>query len=272
MNTSETQEIWTHSSALVVANKEITFIWCRPKALSAMLFLVNRYVALVSNVYGLIINFLPVSHEVSCSKYLVSRELLIFLQQGIVCVILTLRTYALYGCSKRLLIWMVIIVLGLAGVASAGMFAPYSSTTIDVPGVNCYESNNTAETAVPGWHGICKTRGSPRLSLIMSRRNILDIIFQDGAMYFAAMTLFNIPNILTFYCASDITKSSLATFTSCMSVTLISRLMLNLHKFVDTGIFSTIIRDNDPGSTVFSTRISVNTQSAIFFSPSNSLG
>ncbi|KAG1798850.1 uncharacterized protein HD556DRAFT_1348492 [Suillus plorans] len=46
----------------------------------------------------------------------------------------------------------------------------------------------------------CKTRGSPRL--IPSSRNIIDIIFRDGAMYFAAMSSINLPNILTYYCGS----------------------------------------------------------------------
>ncbi|KAG1815415.1 hypothetical protein EV424DRAFT_1102411 [Suillus variegatus] len=44
---------------------EITFIWCRPKALSAILFLINRYVALLSNVLMLSMYLLPImSHEV----------------------------------------------------------------------------------------------------------------------------------------------------------------------------------------------------------------
>lgn len=43
---------------------EITFIWCRPKALSAILFLINRYVALLGNVYMLSVYLLPImSHE-----------------------------------------------------------------------------------------------------------------------------------------------------------------------------------------------------------------
>ncbi|KAG1811820.1 uncharacterized protein BJ212DRAFT_1373352, partial [Suillus subaureus] len=62
--------------AIVVANciliydyiatlpEEIAFIWCRPKALSAMLFLVNRYVALLGNIFGLLSDFLPISNEV----------------------------------------------------------------------------------------------------------------------------------------------------------------------------------------------------------------
>ncbi|KAG2035088.1 hypothetical protein BDR03DRAFT_541605 [Suillus americanus] len=84
----------------------------------------------------------------------------------------------------------------------------------------------------------CKTRGLPRFSLV-SRRDILDVISHDGVMYFAGMTLVNLPNILTYFCGSDIITGSLGPFTSCISVTLISRLMLNLHESIDTGIFST---------------------------------
>lgn len=208
----------------------------------------------------------------SCRSYLASRELLFFFQQILVCLILTLRTYALYCRSKRLLAWMIIIVFSLGGV-TAGTFGLHSNI---VPGFNCFESYSEEIAISPGlgWvtllayellifvltvYRICKTRG---LSLAMSRRNILDIIFQDGAMYFAVMTLFNIPNILTYYCGSNTTRGSLATFTSCMSVTLISRLMLNLHKSVDAGIFSNPVRDDDYDSAaVLTTR--VNVQSAI---------
>ncbi|KAG0699207.1 hypothetical protein DFH29DRAFT_60486 [Suillus ampliporus] len=194
-----------------------------------------------------------------------------------VCVVLIIRTYALYNCSKRLLMWIIIIVLALAGGVSAGTFGYYSSNTNVLPGVGCYETYTTETAARFGlaWlaifvfellifvltvYRIYKIRGLLRLSLVTGR-NILDIIFRDGAMYFGAMTLSNIPNILTYYCESDITRGSMATFTSCISVTLISRLMLNLHESVDAGIFSTPARDEDHGLAVFTTRVSV--QSAI---------
>jgi hypothetical protein len=48
---------------------EITFIWCRPKALSATLFLVNRYFALLGNVYMLSAYILPISNEVLWFRY-----------------------------------------------------------------------------------------------------------------------------------------------------------------------------------------------------------
>ncbi|KAG1726402.1 hypothetical protein EDB19DRAFT_1752603 [Suillus lakei] len=229
MDTTEKLQLLFHLYAVLVANsimiydhmvtlpEEIAFIWCRPKVLSAILFLVNRYVALVGNIFGLIIDFLPAVSDESCSKYMLVRELFLFLQQITVCLTLTLRTYALYGRSRRLLCCLVIISLALAGAASAGSFGDNSNTATDMQGSDCHNTL-TAETAVRyglAWVAVfvyeslifvltifrtCKIRGLLRLSL--SRRNILDIMFQDGAMYFAAMTLINLPNILTYYCGS----------------------------------------------------------------------
>lgn len=70
----------------------------------------------------------------SCSRYMLVRELFLYLQQIIVCgeskvdrekympwkisVILTLRVYALYGRSRRLLSYIVIIGVALMGGAS----------------------------------------------------------------------------------------------------------------------------------------------------------
>ncbi|KAG2040144.1 hypothetical protein BDR03DRAFT_950410 [Suillus americanus] len=176
---------------------------------------------------------------------------------------------------------MVVAVIALAGVALVGIFEPSSSTVIVVPGVNCYESDVSMTPANPGlaWVAlfayellifiltvfrICKTRGMLRSPyLVMSRKTVIDIIFQDGAMYFGAMTLANILNILTFYCGSDIDKSSLATFTSCISVTLVSRLMLNLHESIDSGIFTTPIQDDNHDSYILTTRVSIHAQSLI---------
>ncbi|KAG1894077.1 uncharacterized protein F5891DRAFT_737118 [Suillus fuscotomentosus] len=93
------------------------------------------------------------------------------------------------------------------------------------------------------------------------------------------MTLCNIPNIVMYYVSrhpSGVTNRSqlesvwtiirgnvgLAIFTSCMSVTLISRLMLNLHKSVDSGILSVPARDDDYCLSVFTTSISIQSEIA----------
>ncbi|KAG2068130.1 hypothetical protein BDR04DRAFT_791537 [Suillus decipiens] len=101
----------------------------------------------------------------------------------------------------------------------------------------------------------CKTDSLLRLSLV-TRKNIIGVIFRDGAMFFGLMTLFNILNFLMYYFGSVGLRGSLSTFTGCMSVTLISRLMLNLHQTVDTGILSTSAQDGC-SLPILSTRVSV---------------
>ncbi|KAG1720378.1 hypothetical protein EDB19DRAFT_574986 [Suillus lakei] len=278
---------------MVTLPEEIIFIWRRPKALSAILFLLNRYVALLGNICGLVLDFVPVSDErfislwflfvlfsqkrLSCSKYALYRQLAVFLQAAIVCIIMTIRTYALYSCSKRLLTWVAIVMIALGGLACAGTFGQFSGDVQIVPGLGCNETFSKVVAARIGLayvalfifdlfifiltvYRIFKTCGVLRLSLV-TRRNIIGIIFRDGAMFFGAMTLSNIPNILTYYFGSIGLRGCLTTFTGCMSVTLISRLMLNLHQTIDTGIFSIPAQDDGPNPLVLSTRVSV--QSAI---------
>ncbi|KAG1843091.1 hypothetical protein C8R48DRAFT_837832 [Suillus tomentosus] len=231
--------------------EEIMFIWRRPKATSAVLFLINRYVAVLGNMLDLMSNFLPVSAK-SCSRYLLAVHMLRLFQQVFICVTLTLRTYALYGCSKRLLKWMLIMGVVLIAASAVGAFGP-NLTKSAIDNGHCHEIYTTATSFRHGttWvamfiyellifvltvFGTWKARRSPRL---ISRKDIIGVIFEDGVMYFAGMALVNLPNILTYFCDSVIVTGSLNAFTTCMSVTLISRLMLNLHGCVDTGIFST---------------------------------
>jgi hypothetical protein len=55
---------------MVTLPEEIAFIWRRPKSLSAMLFLINRYVALLVNISSLVVDFQPViSDEVLSFRY-----------------------------------------------------------------------------------------------------------------------------------------------------------------------------------------------------------
>ncbi|KAG1881512.1 hypothetical protein C8R48DRAFT_681303 [Suillus tomentosus] len=275
--------------------EEFAFIWRRPKGLAAMLFLLNRYLALLGIICSMVVELFIVSDEalvslwlleylfffaqqrLSCSKYTISRQLDIFFQGIIICIIMAMRTYALYGRSQHLLTWMTIIIIALVGVACAVSFAQVSGDAAILPRIGCYEVY-TAETAARiglAWvaffvfdllifiltvYRICKTRGLPRLSLTTTR-DIMDVIFQDGAMYFGAMALIHIPNILTYYSSSVAVRGSLCDFTSCISVTLISRLMLNLHKTTHTGIFSTNVLDDDYRLDVLTTGLDV--QSAI---------
>lgn len=291
MDATERQQMMTHSFVTLVANSilmydhlatltdEIIFIWHRPKALSAMTFLLNRYFALLGNIYGLFVAFMPIPDQ-SCWKYMVGRQLFVFSQQVIICVILIIRTYALYNRNKYLLAWISFILIVLAGGAGAATIGQYAGNLKTSPGIGCYGAYSVESSIRFGlaWLALfafelliftltvrraCKTAVFQQLRVV-TRRTALDVMFQDGAMYFGAMALCNIPNIVLYFSVSGVIDGNLcmATFTSCMSVTLTSRLMLNLHKSIDSGIFSIPAQDDDDNlSVLITTRI--NLQSGI---------
>ncbi|KAG2755246.1 hypothetical protein P692DRAFT_201851247 [Suillus brevipes Sb2] len=232
---------------VMTLSEEITFIWRRPKALSAMLFVLNRYLALLGMIYSLLMQPFLVSDEV-CSKYTAYRQLVIFFQGIIICIIMAIRTYALYGCSRCLLALMTIIIIALVGVACAVTFAPISNSAVILPRVGCYEAY-TAKTYAILFATLCacsEVAADPPVRCISGKAaSGTRRLTEFSPRSFRAMALISIPNILTYYSGSVAIRGSLCTFTSCISVTLISRLMLNLHKTIDTGIFSTIVRDDD---------------------------
>jgi hypothetical protein len=58
---------------------------------------------------------------------------------------------------------------------------------------------------------------------------LLDVIVRDGTMYFSALFIVNLANILILLFAPPLLKSSTTSMTNVLSITLVSRLMLNLR-------------------------------------------
>ncbi|KAI0062118.1 hypothetical protein BV25DRAFT_694044 [Artomyces pyxidatus] len=91
--------------------------------------------------------------------------------------------------------------------------------------------------------------------------SIVDLVYRDGAIYFAVMALANLANIFTFYFADPLTKGVLSTFASCISVTMISRLMLNLYEAVSPPAANGV--GGNSTFLIFSTRIEAGNITAI---------
>ncbi|KAK7466393.1 hypothetical protein VKT23_005116 [Stygiomarasmius scandens] len=68
--------------------------------------------------------------------------------------------------------------------------------------------------------------------------SILVLVVRDGSIYFAVMAVANFLNILTFYLTGPYMRGGLSTFASAVSVTMMSRLMLNLHEVAETGLYT----------------------------------
>ncbi|KAL1941716.1 hypothetical protein VTO73DRAFT_6716 [Trametes versicolor] len=68
-----------------------------------------------------------------------------------------------------------------------------------------------------------------RTRVTSGRHDIISLILRDGSMYFAVMASVNFANTLTFYFLEPLLRGCLSTFASSVSVTMMSRLMLNLQ-------------------------------------------
>ncbi|KAF8890463.1 hypothetical protein BD779DRAFT_1517895 [Infundibulicybe gibba] len=90
-----------------------------------------------------------------------------------------------------------------------------------------------------------KTWREGRNVAIHRRLPMITLFLRDGGIYFAVMALANLANILTFYFCGPFLQGGLSTFSSSISVTMMSRFMLNLHETANIGIFSTHITTLD---------------------------
>jgi len=242
---------WDHC---LTFSDEVRFLWKKAKTRSTVYFFINRYVAFFGDAIITVFRFVAVPTS-WCTHVNLFRQLLLVINQCLVCLLLTLRIYALYGRNIRVYIGM----LGF-GAVSLGIscWALIGKNGVPVPNVVGCHINNSLKMgvyiAVP-WEALLvydlviflalfyksfKTRAeSPT---VRWHTPLMGLLIRDGAIYFVLMAFFNMGNILTFYFAGDTLRGCLSTMASCMSVTLTSRLMLNLHSVDRTGIFSTTTR------------------------------
>ncbi|EGO03345.1 hypothetical protein SERLA73DRAFT_129617, partial [Serpula lacrymans var. lacrymans S7.3] len=222
----------------------------------------------------------------SCKRYTFFRQLLLVVNQVIVCILLTLRTYALYGRNNRLLAFMVGFGAVLVAAASWALVGQHSYAATNVSGCHIAYTTSTSHQVLSdlavAWEALflydtsmlvltlLKTYKATRQHGLLSfngRLNIVTLMCRDGE----TMAIANLSNILTFYIApvcfslqwisfvssaafQSLLKGTLSTFASCISVTLMTRLMLNLHKSADTGILTTHA-NVDTGGMVFTSNI-----------------
>ncbi|KAJ6462294.1 hypothetical protein C8R47DRAFT_1327256 [Mycena vitilis] len=63
---------------------------------------------------------------------------------------------------------------------------------------------------------------------------LIERMVTDGAMYFVLMVLTNLANVLTYYFGDALIAGLLSWFAISVAMTVLSRLMLNLHEVATT--------------------------------------
>ncbi|KAJ4485240.1 hypothetical protein J3R30DRAFT_3679944 [Lentinula aciculospora] len=248
---------------LLTFDEEVRYIWSRPNHFSSRLFFVNRYFSFLGNIVILLSMFFAPSGPSSCHPWEEFQQFFHASVQIIVAILLTMRVYALYGRDKRVAIALTgIIVFGVGATAVSLVFSESTPAPSVFP-IGCHDVldlKNAALVSV-GWELVFiydtllfsmtifkayQARFQLRVKKL-EKLSIFTIMIRDGKSYYfhresyithSTMALTNLVNVLTFYVTgSSLFRGTLSPFASCTSVTLMSRLMLHLHKIAEQGLY-----------------------------------
>ncbi|KAF8175931.1 hypothetical protein K438DRAFT_83497 [Mycena galopus ATCC 62051] len=182
----------------------------------------------------------------TCTKLSSAENYLLVMQETLVEVTLAIRVCAMYGFSRR-----VFAALGVAAVItiSLGVWAvlgPEVTLAMNLPG--CHVATSHTQAAWP-------PRGRPSLTLRRAHtyhrsiglrsQSLLGTMVRDGAVYFGMICVVNMANIFMLYYGDIVTAGSLAWVASSISVTMISRLILNIHKATSADVVTSAMNTKE---------------------------
>ncbi|KAH8836158.1 hypothetical protein DL96DRAFT_1703090 [Flagelloscypha sp. PMI_526] len=217
---------WDH---IVTLGDEIQCFWRRANRAGIWCFFINRYLSFFANIPLWIVTF-----------FHMNQEILLVVTQIIVGILLGIRVWALYACSPKIKYYMISVSVILIGIAVWGVAT--SHATYD--NLDCSQSlsHDAAVHVATAWEclfiydlniivlTLYRSRQATFQYGVRHKVPLVQLIVRDGSVYFCVMLFANLANILTFYLASARIRGGLSTFASAVSVSMMSRLMINLHK------------------------------------------
>ncbi|KAJ6584191.1 hypothetical protein B0H10DRAFT_872874 [Mycena sp. CBHHK59/15] len=236
---------------LLTLGSEVMIIWSSKLRLSTCWFLMVRYTAIAVSIVYAFFYFGNLSPEV-CIEMEKVLEGLLCIQEALVEVTLGVRVFAMYGLN----LWILLSLLVPGSISAA--FALWTiieygrPVMLTAPGFGgCHTAipKSTAIRLAAAWEaqlfcdivvfGLTLRRAYvDRGVLGVISGSLIDRMLRDGAMYFGIIVLANLANVLTLYLGDIILAGILSWFTTSLSVTLICRLMLRLHKAGTPGMAS----------------------------------
>ncbi|KIM57189.1 hypothetical protein SCLCIDRAFT_1219628 [Scleroderma citrinum Foug A] len=214
--------------------REIDLFWKRSwRSWTFFLFIANRYITLFGHVPSLVYLFWsPQSYFSRCTTLCNIIQAEIFVIQIVGGVIMTIRVYALHRNSRRVLIFLVTLILAAGVIGCWSLFSPQfnsSASKAPVPlqnstaNVDCLArafsfSSDQARSVAITWTGqLVFDIAVFLLTLVQTlrnqrpgRRSIIDVILFDGCLYFAVVCCGVIANIIALLVSfSDILTSSI---------------------------------------------------------------
>ncbi|KAH8809496.1 hypothetical protein DL96DRAFT_1628317 [Flagelloscypha sp. PMI_526] len=226
---------------------EIRYYWKAPGGSGFYLFACHRYYNLLASFFLAYRPYAWMSIPAAiCANIRTAYQVSLILAEVMVAVLLTLRTYALYGKSKMVLgLFGSVLATGLAicGWAIVKQKVSHTSNLPDFGGCPYpleYESEiffaapwltllvfDLLVFGLTVWKSYYSTRIRGQLLSIP----IVKLIMRDGAIYSGVMVSANLANIVTYYVPGRFqgAQGCLSILSWSLSVTMMSRLLLNLR-------------------------------------------
>ncbi|KAK7464730.1 hypothetical protein VKT23_005936 [Stygiomarasmius scandens] len=239
---------------LLTFGDEVAYIWLRPKIRSSYWFLLNRYMVELQTAVGAALQLAGLSTSPFVIKHYV--PLLVVFNGSLVNFLFSLRIYALYHRS-----WNIICVIAAshATVIGLSLWSIFGELGIDTHRERAFEQfvyPSGDDRPQPGqvipWACLlghdslmfillfCKARSVRRQQIHIP---LLDLLYRDGVLYYGVVCLAYMANILTFFfrpvqSARSYMQGGLTAFSTFLAISMMSRIILNLHKTSYEGIYS----------------------------------
>jgi len=238
---------------LLTLHTEVKYIWKSKLRPSTLWFLLLRYTCLASNIWVSTFYFVIIDYE-SCEKMEILWEVLVILQEALIELTLIVRVYAMYGRNPWILAALAFVLLLVAiplwATITIGHPQIFTAPGPGVPGCHNVTPRTEALRIAGGWEAIIAcdvlvflltlrkayTQRRSNSTLMYTSTSLVERMWRDGVMYFGLIVLVNTANLFTFYFGDILLSGFLSWFATSLSITLLSRLILNLHEACMIGI------------------------------------
>ncbi|EJD06712.1 uncharacterized protein FOMMEDRAFT_144642 [Fomitiporia mediterranea MF3/22] len=243
---------------------EIRLVWPSRWSFIKYIYFLNRAIAFVAS-FLLVYLLLLVSDGKSCKRSLVATVLMAQLTFIIGEVVLFMRVYAIWSCSKRMLILLLsVYVPGVVGSTYANMRATSTAITATFP--ELFDSGCLLTyTSTDFWacYLVLLFHETFMLILILTRAfrsggykisNILKIVVKDGIFYYICVLVTSVANLLVLLLATRNLRTFLILTQGVLHSILCARLLLRLRgayrSLTTEGLRSMRLRSSTTGTTL----------------------
>jgi len=226
---------------VITFDVELERIWNRPKNAFTVLWVLIRYLPMFMYSFAVYATFQTTWSENMCMQYHTLPTGFVITCVVVAHIIFTLRTYALYGRSKRILQLFIPLLLIELGIM---IFTAFGEIIVTLPpGQGCLPGSPSRLSGILTWAAPCAfdcvVFGFTIVKTVSHIRNrvnapVINVLLRDGIVYFVILLVAYVVNILLFSLGSPGIQDINAGFSAMISIIMTCRLILNLRAVAQT--------------------------------------